>query len=355
MKKILSIVGARPQFVKAAMLSRAFQEAGITEEIVHTGQHFDAGMSEVFFEQMRIPRPKYNLGIGGLTHGAMTGRTIEAIEKILLENKVDAVLVFGDTNATLSGALAAVKLHIPVAHVEAGMRSYNRRMPEEINRVVTDHLAQFHFVTHERIRENLNKEGIVDGIHVVGDLMADAVSYFKNSASKEILEKLKLQTSPFILVTIHRQDNVDDPKTLETIMKALTRVSEKVRVVFPVHPRTMKMIQSKLPMNFPDKLLLIEPVGYLEMICLTQAARAVVTDSGGLQQEAYFLQTPCITVRTETEWVETIELGWNRLTTPEALAENIEKLLTQPKPTTSSSVYGDGNAGKKIAEILLKS
>lgn len=325
MKKIVTVVGARPQFIKAAVVSRAIREhnmqagAGsstIKEIIVHTGQHFDDNMSKVFFDEMDIPKPDYNLAINSTTHGAMTGRMLEKIEEILIKEKPDWVLVYGDTNSTLAGALAASKLHIPVAHVEAGLRSFNMKMPEEQNRILTDHISTKLFCPTDTAIKNLKNEGIEKGVHKTGDVMFDAFLYY----SKLALEKYEKGTNAwrnlfgnlpedFILLTIHRAENTDDHTRLKNIVEAINET--KRNFVFPIHPRTRKIIE-KLGISFDQHVKLIDPVGYLEMIYLENVCSMVVTDSGGVQKEAYFAKKPCVTLRDETEWVETVESGWNR-------------------------------------------
>lgn len=357
--KVASIVGARPQFVKVAMVSRALREAGVRGVLVHTGQHYDPNMSEVFFKELDIPPPDYHLGIGGGTHGQNTGRMIEAIEQVLIEERPDWVLVFGDTDSTLAGALAAAKLHIPVAHVEAGLRSFNRRMPEEINRVLTDHASDLLFAPSETAVRNLLREGIEEGrIKLVGDVMYDAALYYGAKAEREscILQKLGLRPKEYVLATVHRAENTDDAKRLGVILQALAKLHKEVPVVFPVHPRTQKQGRAFGLENYLEKMLAVEPVGYLDMIMLEQNARLILTDSGGVQKEAYFYRVPCITVREQTEWVELVEAGWNRLQPPqsaEALVQAIRNSLgIQGKEI---HLYGSGDAAQRISTLLLLS
>jgi UDP-GlcNAc3NAcA epimerase len=305
--KLLTIIGARPQFVKAAALSRALIDfPSITEVIIHTGQHYDHQMSEVFFTEMDIPKPNYSLGIGGCSQGAMTGRMIEKIEEILLQEKPDCVLVFGDTNSTLAGALAAVKLHIPIAHVEAGLRSFNKKMPEEINRILTDQCSTLLFTPSESSKDNLLREGILNAnIFISGDIMLDAVNHYSKKADLVSTIRNDLQLNNYVLATVHRAENTDSPNDLRGIMTALSKIAETTPVIFPLHPRTEHSIQTHIPdLKFPDTLRFIPPVGYFDMLSLQKGARAVLTDSGGVQKEAYWFGKPCITLRNETEWEE---------------------------------------------------
>lgn len=357
--KVLTVVGARPQFVKAATVSRAFAacQPPVQEVIVHTGQHFDANMSDVFFQEMRIPRPQYQLELGGLGHGAMTGRMIEAIEEILQKEKPDWVLVYGDTNSTMAGALAAVKLHIPVAHVEAGLRSFNRRMPEEINRVVADHVATLLFAPTEVAVRNLANEGIA-GAKVVrsGDVMYDAALFYGGLASGDAVRGLGLQPRGYFLATIHRAENVDDLGRLGIIIEALGRCAREMPVVLPIHPRTRKKLaDSGLAQKLdPQRVRLIDPVGYLDMVQLERDARVVLTDSGGVQKEAYFFGVPCVTIRDETEWVELVESGANRLAPPTSAETIVQAALAavadERKPP--AGLYGDGRSADAIAATL---
>jgi len=310
--KVVSVVGARPQFIKAAVVSRTLREAGLLEVLVHTGQHYDPGLSEVFFRELDIPFPDYHLGIGGGTHGENTGRMIEAIERVLLEERPDWVLVYGDTDSTLAGAIAAVKLHIPVAHVEAGLRSFNRRMPEEINRVLTDHASDLLFAPSETAVRNLLREGIdEDRIKLVGDVMYDAALYYVAKAEREsrILDRLGLKPKEYLLATVHRAENTDDPERLGAILEALVRLHKEIPVVFPVHPRTQKRARAFGLEKYLKQVLAVEPVGFLDMIMLEKYARLILTDSGGVQKEAYFYRVPCVIVREETEWIELVEIG----------------------------------------------
>ncbi|TFY99684.1 non-hydrolyzing UDP-N-acetylglucosamine 2-epimerase [Ramlibacter rhizophilus] len=360
--KVLTVVGARPQFVKAATVSRAFAERGpqVNEIIVHTGQHFDANMSEVFFTEMQIPRPQYQLELGGLGHGAMTGRMMESIETILRDEKPDWVLVYGDTNSTMAGALAAVKLHVPVAHVEAGLRSFNRAMPEEINRVVADHVSTLLLSPTDVAVQNLAREGIT-GSKVVrcGDVMYDAALHYSQRAGGDVVGKLGLQAKGFILATLHRAENVDVPERLETAFRALVECSEQLMpVVLPIHPRTRKALRERglLDAATVARLKLIEPVGYLDMVQLERDARLVLTDSGGVQKEAYFFGVPCVTLREETEWVELVECGANRLAAPRSVQAVVDaaRAALDSQAAFGQGLYGDGRSAQAIVDALLR-
>lgn len=355
MPKILTIVGARPQFVKAAALSRAVKKSGIEEILVHTGQHFDENMAEIFFREMDIPQPKYNLGINSLSHGAMTGRMLEEIEKILLIEKPSAVVVFGDTNSTLAGALAASKMHIPVAHVEAGLRSFNMKMPEEVNRIVTDRLSAYLFCPTEVAINNLKAEGFENfGINIInsGDIMYDVALYYSRISGEKstIIQKSGLNKKPFILTTLHRQENTDDLNRLNAIISALNSLSGDYQIVLPVHPRTRKIMENnKIKLNFEP----IEPVGYFDMIELLKHCKMVITDSGGVQKEAFFFGKHCLVARDETEWTELVDLNYNFMVGAET-EKIIETVGKVSKSTAKFDVkpYGDGNAAEKIALIL---
>jgi len=359
--KVLTVVGARPQFIKAAPVSIEFKKrSGVEEILLHTGQHYDASMSDVFFDELGLAQPKYHLGIGGGTHGQNTGRMIEAIEAVLMKEWPDWVLVYGDTDSTLAGALAAVKLHIPVAHVEAGLRSFNRRMPEEINRVLTDHASDLLFAPTPTALSNLKKEGLPEEqIYWVGDVMYDAAMLFGSMAElhSKILDRLHLKPKNFILATIHRAENTDDSLRLRAIFEGLSRVASELPVVIPLHPRTRKALERLgLLTELRDRLYIIDPVGYLDMVALEKNARMIVTDSGGVQKEAYFYNVPCVTLREETEWVELVESGWNRIVpprNPDIVAQNIRlHMNAKGRPV---SVYGDGAAATRIADILSQS
>jgi len=307
---VLSVVGARPQFVKAAVVSAELRGRGIREVLVHTGQHYDHGMSAVFFEEMGIPEPDHDLGVGSGSHAVQTGAMLAGIERLLLADPPDAVLVYGDTNSTLAGALAAAKVHIPVAHVEAGLRSFNRRMPEEVNRVMTDHLSALLFCPTDTAVQNLAAEGIVDGVVRTGDVMLDATRHYAERAAERapLRDLVPHRPGSFAVATVHRAENTDDPARLRGIFEGLGRL--ELPVVLPLHPRTAARLQG---VDLPANVEVREPIGYLAMLNLVRNAHCVLTDSGGLQKEAVWLGVPCITLREETEWVETLERGWNRL------------------------------------------
>jgi len=356
--KVASVIGARPQFVKAAVVGRALHEfPEVHPLLVHTGQHYDQMMSKVFFEDLDIPAPDYDLEIGSGSHGEQTGRMLIALEQLLLEIRPAAVIVYGDTNSTLAAVLAAVKLHIPVLHVEAGLRSFNRRMPEEINRVLADHASDILFAPTDRAVTNLLREGFdKDCIYEVGDVMYDAALLYgdRAEARSHVLPKLGVSPHSYALATIHRAENTDDRERLDVICGTLRRVSTRMPVVFPVHPRTRKMLKSLGLEDSLQHVHLIDPVGYLDMVMLEKNARLIMTDSGGVQKEAFFYQVPCITMRDETEWVELVDLGWNRLAPPtsvEAQMQEIEAILKSP-PAVEAQPYGAGDAGQKIARII---
>lgn len=360
--KVVTVLGARPQFVKAAAVSRAileFQEKNIEELLVHTGQHHDANMSSVFFEELGIPKPRYNLEIAGGSHGAMTGRMLEAVESVLVSEKPDWVLIYGDTNSTLAGALAASKLHIPVAHVEAGLRSFNMRMPEEINRILSDRISSLLLCPTVGAVENLKAEGLTRGVHNVGDVMYDIALFHGARARQQsaILRNLKLAPNSFALATCHRAESTDSPQTLAGILHALSTLARDMPVVLPLHPRTRKLIHEYGLSHALDGVTLVDPLPFLDMIALEQAARLILTDSGGVQKEAFFYGVPCITLRNETEWTETVQLGWNRLTGTQTDAIRNAITLTlgeRPSPSTTKP-YGDGNAATAIVELLATS
>ena len=361
MTTIASIVGARPQFIKAGPVSRALRkEERVHEYLIHTGQHYDKNMSDIFFKELEIPLPDITLGIGSGSHGHQTGKMLVAVEKTLAKLKPDLVLVYGDTNSTLAGSLAAVKLNLPVAHVEAGLRSFNRRMPEEINRIVSDHVCDILFSPTSTATENLAREGIRDNVYLVGDVMYDAVLHYSKTAETKsrILEKLRLKKKEYLLATIHRAENVDDSVRLTAIMHVLQKVSEEIAVVFPVHPRTKKQLEKLgFDKGANSQFHTIEPVGYLDMIELERHSRAVVTDSGGVQKEAYFHSVPCVTFRKETEWVELVEAGANKLANPddpESMSAAIFEMLNADLASIPKDLYGVGNASMKIASILAK-
>jgi UDP-N-acetylglucosamine 2-epimerase len=354
--KIVSIVGARPQFIKAAPVSKVLYAAGHQEFMVHTGQHYDHDMSQIFFKELGLPEPDINLGVGSGSHGKQTGQMLIGIEEVLQAEKPDWMLVYGDTNSTLAGALAAVKLHIPLAHVEAGLRSFNRQMPEEHNRVLTDHCADLLFCPTQTAVDNLAREGLTNDVYWVGDTMYDAVLQFAEIARRRsaILRDLGLEPKEYLLATVHRPYNADDPQKLGEILKAFDECGEMV--IFPVHPRTRaRMAELNLLNGSPaknHKLRLIDPVGYLDMLMLEQNARLILTDSGGMQKEAYFFGVPCITLRPETEWVETVEARWNVLIDVESkrMVDAINDFDLPKEPPLP--IFGDGQAASKIVQHL---
>lgn len=362
--KIITILGARPQFIKAAAVSRAIAENNssigknhsiIHETVIHTGQHFDANMSDVFFAELGMEKPAYHLGIHGGSHGEMTGRMLVEIEKVLLKVKPDAVLVYGDTNSTLAGALAAVKLHIPVAHVEAGLRSFNMAMPEEVNRILTDRISRWLFTPTVAAGQHLTREGFAtEQIIPVGDVMYDVALHHgsKISAGDGLLQFLGLKPRDYILATIHRAENTDNPERLSSIVDAFSIVSRDIPLVWPMHPRTRNILDTTDRQLSPN-LKIIDPVGYLDMVQLEKYASLIATDSGGVQKEAFFYQVPCVTLRDETEWVELVESGWNRLAPP-VDADTVLSALRDSIGSTGQKVkpYGAGDAAKRIIEQL---
>jgi UDP-GlcNAc3NAcA epimerase len=367
--KVANIIGARPQFIKAAPIGCALLDAGHSQVLIHTGQHYSANMSNIFFEELGIPSPDVNLEIGSGTHGAQTGAMLEGIEEVLLDERPDWALVYGDTNSTLAGVLAASKLHIPVAHVEAGLRSFNRAMPEEINRVVADHLSNLLLCPSQTAVENLAAEGIRRGVHLVGDVMYDALLYFVERARQRstILQELKVKAGRYLLATVHRVENTDDPARLRSILSAFAQINETV--IFPIHPRTSRLLRAEDGASgerqtqrfgsirsvsdlLSDNVKIIDAVGYLDMLMLEQHARIILTDSGGVQKEAYWLGVPCVTLRDETEWVETVTLGWNILAGADT-ARIIKAVATMSAPmSTRPQLYGDGDVSKRCVRIL---
>jgi UDP-GlcNAc3NAcA epimerase len=357
--KIVTIVGARPQFIKCAMVSRAIQRAiarggDIEHVIVHTGQHFDDNMSRIFFDELEIPQPDYNLGVAGLSHGAMTGAMLQKIETVLMDERPDRVIVYGDTNSTLAGALAAAKLNIPIAHVEAGLRSFNMRMPEEINRIVADRISDFLFCPTERAVEQLRREGITDNVHNAGDVMYDAVLYYRDKVRPAYpLDTWNLKEQHYALCTVHRAENTDDPQNFTEIWNALTQIARSLPVVLPLHPRTRKLHQKTIASADGSGLRVIEPVSYLEMMRLEMSAAVILTDSGGVQKEAFFHRVPCLTLREETEWVETTESGWNILCGADRNRILGAWAALEKAPAASTvGPYGDGNASDRIVQLL---
>lgn len=373
--KIISVIGARPQFIKAAVVSQKLVTQGIEEKILHTGQHYDFNMSDIFFKELNIAEPAYYLNTGSGPHGEQTGRMLIEIEKVLLKERPSLVMVYGDTNTTLAGALAAAKLHIPVAHVEAGLRSFNKKMPEEINRILTDHISDFLFSPTGTGLKNLKKEGFDNIVHAgaaypptpyplplainVGDVMFDiALTLKKQTDEHDVLSRYKLKQKDFILATIHRAENTDIPQNMENIMNALIELAHDNKTVFfPLHPRTRKTLETNgfLNKKIPDTLHLAGPVSYTDMIVLESSARTIITDSGGVQKEGYFFKTPCVIAREQTEWVELTASGWNILTGADkekivsAALRFWEEGVTLPE---SGAIFGNGDASDKIASIL---
>ena len=359
MFKILTVVGARPQFVKAAALSRVFGRYPyqIKELIVHTGQHFDQNMSEIFFKEMEIPIPHYNLNINGLSHGAMTGQMLDGIEKIIIKEKPNYLLVYGDTNSTIAGALAAKKLHVKVIHVEAGLRSYNMNMPEEINRILTDRISDILFCPTQTAINNLRKEGfayINSQIVLSGDVMQDAASYYKEKSDQisNVLSSNQIKGKEFVLATVHRAENTDDEIKLRAIVNSLNEINKVVKVIVPLHPRTAKIIKEN---NMDVEFTIIKPVGYFDMIQLITNSRLVLTDSGGLQKEAYFFNKYCITFRDETEWVELVDYGYNQLagTSPDRIIAAFHDSYSRVFMKTEE-LYGEGKAAEIICGEIIK-
>lgn len=358
MKKILTVLGARPQFIKASVVSHAIAAvSGLTEVLVHTGQHFDANMSEVFFDELGMKKPDHFLDIHGGTHGAMTGRMLAEVERVLLEEKPDAVLVYGDTNSTLAGALAAAKLHIPVAHVEAGLRSFNMAMPEEINRILTDRISHWLFTPTGVAAEHLRREGFApEQIIAVGDVMYDVALFHgqRVQVGTGLMARLGLTPNGYVLATVHRAENTDHPERLAAIVDGLMATAQRLPVVWPLHPRTRAVLQKAGRLDaLAGQVTLIDPVGYLDMVQLEKFAALIATDSGGVQKEAFFYKVPCVTLRDETEWVELVEAGWNRLVTPvdaDAVRQTIESALG--KQGADVQPYGVGDAARRIVTNL---
>ncbi len=352
--RVVTVVGARPQFIKSGPVSRAIgaTQGAVTEYVIHTGQHYDRTMSDTFFRQLALHEPAVNLGIGSGSHGAQTGRMLEALDEVFAAEQPDAVLVYGDTNSTLAAALAAAKLHIPVGHVEAGLRSCNRAMPEEINRVVADTLSAWCFCPTETAVANLAREGITEGVHLVGDVMFDAIELYRRAADDApVLADLGLEPRAYDLLTIHRAANTEAAEPLHEVLGALSGAGRVT--VFPVHPRTRPLLEGA-GAAVPANVRLLEPVSYLTMLALEANARVILTDSGGVQKEAYWLRVPCITLREETEWVETLEGGWNRLATCDAAGVTAALAALEAAPPTSTPAVADveGGAAERIVDLL---
>jgi UDP-GlcNAc3NAcA epimerase len=360
--KVATIVGARPQFIKAAAVSRALRNeyAGLMAEVlVHTGQHYDDNMSKVFFEELDIPHPDYNLRISGGSHGAMTGRMLEAIETVLLTERPDWVLVYGDTNSTLAGAISAVKLHIPVAHVEAGLRSFNMHMPEEVNRILTDRVSTLLFCPTETAVNNLKTEGILGGVYNVGDVMYDVALFYRDQAKAKsnILDRLRVKAGEFALATCHREENTVDSGRLREICLGLADIASSLPVIFPIHPRTRKLIETNQLHPHLTQVQMVDPVSFIDMVALEQAAKLILTDSGGVQKEAFFYGIPCITMRDETEWVETVESGANCLVGADRvrITAAANQSIHHSHAVGQAMFYGTGKAATAILKLLIKS
>lgn len=356
-KKIITVLGARPQFIKASAMSALLKnDSELEEVIIHTGQHYDANMSDVFFQELGIEKPKYALGVGSGSHGAQTGQMLIQIEEILQREKPDVVLVYGDTNSTIAGALAAAKLHIPVAHVEAGLRSFNKKMPEEINRIVTDHISDYLFTPTSTATQHLVNENIPQHkIHQVGDIMYDVIlnNLKKAEGTSRILETLNLKTKEFVLITLHRAENTDDKMRLKQIIDFLVHTSQTCQLVFPIHPRTRKVLyEHNLFAVLEQHCQLIEPLAYHDMIILQKNAQCIITDSGGVQKEAFFVQTPCVTLRTETEWTELIDLGVNTLLDVAIQDLELPRFISSVRFDDEQSPYGRGNTASLIRQHL---
>lgn len=356
--QLLTVVGARPQFIKAAALSRHIRDVRsgeVVEKIIHTGQHYDENMSDVFFKQLDIPHPTFRFEVNSATHGAMTGQMLRDIESVILAETPDCVLIYGDTNSTVAGALAAAKLHVPVAHVEAGLRSFNKRMPEELNRIVADQLSTLLYCPTESSCGNLRNEGIIIGVRNVGDIMYDVSLHYAGLAeiNSFVMQRLELEPSAYVLTTIHRAENTDAAERIGAICRGIGLLAERTTVVFPVHPRTLKVIRSQGLDYALRKVRLIEPLPFLDMLMLLKNASAILTDSGGVQKEAFFYKKPCVTVRDETEWVETVEAGWNRLVIPDE--ESIVAAVSEARAPDGPqpAFYGTGRTAEAIVDDLL--
>lgn len=349
--RLLSLVGARPQIIKEAIIHKRLKEHDVEEILVHSGQHYDYNMSDVFFEVLGIRNPDYNLNVGSASHGEMTGKIMIEFEKVVLKERPDMILVYGDTNTTLAGAIVGAKLKIPVAHVEAGIRQEPKDMPEEINRVLTDHVSSLLFCASQLAVKNLEKEGITKGVHFVGDVMYDLYLEMEKRFRYDVYEQLKLKENDYILLTLHRDFNVDDAKKLGKILSQLRKINEKKRIVFPVHPRTRKRIKEFGLEGYTEGMIVIEPVDYLNMMGLVKKCWKVITDSGGLQKEAYFARKQAIVLMPDTGWRELIEVGWNRLANEENLYEIVMKERSGEYP---EGIYGKGDAEKSITNLIVE-
>lgn len=355
-EKIISIVGARPQFIKSAPVSHAFRKYSKYQEVlVHTGQHYDRNMSETFFDELDMNPPAYNLGAGSGSHAEQTAEIMRRLEPVLLKEKPRLIIVYGDTNSTLAGALTASKLHIPIAHIESGLRSFNRMMPEEINRIVTDHISNLLFCPTKRAVLNLNNEGITENVFCCGDVMFDSALEFSTRSEEKSTShhRLTIEKKGYVLATVHRAENTDDRQRLSNILHALVKVACDLPVILPLHPRTLKMIRHFALEDCLEGISVIEPLGYLDMLYYEKNASLIITDSGGIQKEAYFCRVPCVTLRDETEWVETLDAHWNVLAdvdSIERIHEQIQAALSFPGTRLNIDEYGDGRASQKIVQ-----
>jgi len=352
---IISLIGARPQFIKEAVLHKELSRAGIKEVIVHSGQHYDFNMSDVFFQELDIRKPDYNLGIGSSSsmHGEMTGKIMIEFEKIVIDEKPDVILVYGDTNTTLAGALVGAKLKVPVAHVEAGLRQEPRDMPEEINRVVTDRVSSILFCPSMLAVENLRKENVLNGVYFVGDVMYDLYKVMEPKFKYEVCEALNLPKDNYIVVTLHRDFNVDDREKLEQILKGIHKVAEVLPVVFPIHPRTQKRVKEFGLTKYLEKMIVLEPLDYLNLMGLVKRSRKIITDSGGLQKEAYFAGKQALVIMPDTSWRELVDVGWNVLIDSPDLCEQLPDLVLSNRETEYySDIYGKGDAGERVVSVL---
>lgn len=355
--KILTVIGARPQFIKAAVLSRLLQQmSDVNELIVHTGQHYDERMSDIFFEELQIPKPHHHLNVGSASHGEQIGSMMRGLDQVIAQESPDVMLVYGDTTSTLAGALTAMRQRLPLAHVEAGLRSFDRSMPEEHNRVATDHLSRWLFAPTPTAVENLKKEGIEEGVYHVGDVMYDALRHYSQMDADQVphtLETLGLKGKQYALCTLHRAGNTDDQEKFRNVWRCISMVSDRFPVILPLHPRTRHVLEQFHIPTFRN-VHLVPPVGYREMLQLERGASLIVTDSGGVQKEAYMMGVPCITMRENTEWVETVDAGWNRLVgdSEEKMMEALRAVLLSEKASDRPNLYGNGQAGNEIIDVL---
>ncbi|MGY4686319.1 non-hydrolyzing UDP-N-acetylglucosamine 2-epimerase [Petrotoga sp. DB-2] len=352
--KLISLIGARPQIIKEAILNKEFEKKGIKEILVHSGQHYDFNMSDVFFQVLNIRKADYNLGVGSATHAQMTAKTMIEFEKVVLKEHPDIILVYGDTNTTLAGAIVGAKLKIPVAHVEAGIRQEPKDMPEEINRVLTDHISKYLFCPSELAVNNLKKEGITEGVYFTGDIMYDLFLKMKPYFKEDIIDELNSEENKYIVTTIHRDFNTDSKEKLESILKELNKITKEIKVVFPIHPRTKKRIAEFNLNEYTKDILLIEPLDYLSMMGLVQKSLLVITDSGGLQKEAYFAGKRAIVVMPDTGWRELTQAGWNVLSEPDEIKNKMDYIISNEISSNVENIYGDGKTGEKIVKIIGK-